>query len=276
MLASRFNRGSSRLTSTSAMTNDQLRAIAPSIFAAEAHNSRSDRYTYIPTINVVDALRREGFAPFFAAQSRTRDESRREFTKHMLRLRHASQIAETEVPEIILINSHDGTSSYQMLAGMFRFVCCNGMVVGSSIQELRVHHSGDIVGRVIEGAYTVLDEFGRVKASAETMKAINLSDGEQNAFARAALVAKYGETESGAYPITEDQVLTSRRGADVGPDLWRVFNRTQENLVRGGLRSRSATGRRLRTREIKGIDQSVQVNRALWTLAEEMAKLKAA
>jgi hypothetical protein len=38
----------------------------------------------------------------------------------MLRLRHASQINGAEANEIILLNSHDGTSSYQMLAGQFR------------------------------------------------------------------------------------------------------------------------------------------------------------
>ena len=60
-------------------------------------------------------------------QTRVRNEDRRDFTKHMIRLRHAGQInARGEANEIILLNSHDGTSSYQMLAGMFRFVCSNG------------------------------------------------------------------------------------------------------------------------------------------------------
>ena len=49
-----------------------------------------------------------------------RREDRRDFTKHMIRLRHASQINGAEANEIILLNSHDGTSSYQMLAGQFR------------------------------------------------------------------------------------------------------------------------------------------------------------
>ena len=67
-----------------------------------------------------------------------------------------------------------------------------------------------------------------------------------------------------------------RRFDDRRPDLWSVFNRTQENLVRGGLETRSANGRRMRTREVRGISENVQLNRALWTLANEMVKLKAA
>lgn len=73
-------------------------------------------------------------------QTRVRDDGRRDFTKHMLRLRHASQINDTEANEIILLNSLDGTSSYQMLAGMFRFVCSNGLVCGNTVADVRVKH----------------------------------------------------------------------------------------------------------------------------------------
>jgi hypothetical protein len=277
MLATRFSYNSRNLISSDRPIDETvLRAAVPSIFAEAAHDSRSSRYTYVPTSEILRGLQKEGFQPFYAVQAKARDASRREFTKHMLRLRHVTQIAESEVPEIILVNSHDGTSAYQMLAGMFRFVCCNGMIVGDSIDEVRVPHKGDIVGRVIDGAYTVLDEFGRVRDAANTMKAITLKEPEQQAFARAALVAKYGENDANAFPIGERQVLQPRRHDDVGADLWRVFNRAQENLVRGGLRGRASTGRRTTTREVRGISENVQLNRALWTLAEEMTKLKTA
>jgi hypothetical protein len=91
-LASRFSRGSTVARADRALSNDEIRAAAPSIFADAAHESRSARYTYIPTIDVLDGLRREGFAPFMACQTRVRSEGKREHTKHMLRLRHAEQI----------------------------------------------------------------------------------------------------------------------------------------------------------------------------------------
>ena len=74
-------------------------------------------------------------------QTRVRHDDRRDYTKHMIRLRHASQINGREANEIILLNSHDGTSSYQMLAGMFRFVCSNGLVCGDTVADVRVPHS---------------------------------------------------------------------------------------------------------------------------------------
>lgn len=87
----------------------------PSVFGENKHESRSERYTYIPTITLLDNLQREGFHPFFACQTRVRDVGKREHTKHMLRLRREDQINRNQVPEIILLNSHDGSSSYQML-----------------------------------------------------------------------------------------------------------------------------------------------------------------
>ena len=192
----------------------------------------------------------------------------------MIRLRHASQINGSEANEIILLNSHDGTSSYQMLAGMFRFVCKNGLVCGDTAADVRVPHKGDVAGQVIEGAYEVLHGFDRAQASRDAMRAITLDQGEADVFARAALTLKYDDPNKPA-PITEGQLLASRRFDDNRPDLWSAFNRVQENLVQGGLLGRAANGRRQRTRPVQGIDQNVRLNRALWLLADGMQRLKA-
>lgn len=275
-LATRFA-APTQYRSESPLSDEQIRRVAPSIFAADAHHTRSERYTFVPTLEVLSGLRREGFQPFMVGQSRTRVADRREFTKHMIRLRHASQINAAEANEIILINSHDGTSSYQMLAGMFRFVCMNGLVCGDISNDIRVRHKGNIVDDVIEGAFTVVEGFKRVEDQRDTMKALTLSSGEQNAYAEAALHTKYEpDPITGAFPITAAQLLRPRRYEDNASDLWTTFNRVQENAIRGGLRGRAATGRRTTSREVTGIDQSVKINRALWTLAERMAELKAA
>ena len=44
--------------------------------------------------------------------------------------------------------------------------------------------------------------------------------------------------------------------------------------MRGGQAGRSAQGRRMQTRPIGSIDRSVDLNRALWVLAEEMRKIE--
>ena len=273
-LASRFSHRSPVLRSDHPLSDDQIRAVVPSIYAETPHESRSQRYSYIPTAAVLAELRKEGFQPFMACQSRVRHEDRRDYTKHMLRLRHASQIDGTEANEIILLNSHDGTSSYQMLAGMFRFVCQNGLVCGDTFADVRVPHKGNVTDHVIEGAYEVLDGFERVQHSRDAMHAITLDDGEAEVFARSALTLKYDDPGK-SLPITESQVLRPRRFDDNRSDLWSIFNRVQENLVKGGLTSRTANGRQRQTRPVQGIDQNVRLNRALWLLAEGLRQLKA-
>ncbi len=273
-LASRFASHSPMLRADHPLSDDQIRAIAPSIFAETPHESRSERYSYIPTASVLAELRREGFSPFMVCQTRVRQEDRREYTKHMIRLRHASQINGAEANEIILLNSHDGTSSYQMLAGMFRFICENGLVYGETFNDVRVHHKGNVSEQVIEGAYEVLRGFEQVQNTREAMRAITLDDGEAEVFARSALMLKY-DSQDKVLPITERQVLMPRRFDDKRSDLWSTFNRVQENLIKGGLSGRTTNGRHQRTKPVQGIDQSVRLNRALWLLADGLRQLKA-
>ena len=227
-LASRFASRSPALRSDYPLSDDQIRRVAPSIFADAPHESRSERYSYIPTAAVLTELRKEGFQPFMVTQTRVRDEGKREHTKHMIRLRHASQINGAEANEIVLLNSHDGTSSYQMLAGMFRFVCSNGLVCGDTVADVRVPHKGDVAGQVIEGAFEVLDGFERVKESRDAMRAITLDEGEAEVFARSALALKYDPTDNKPAPITESQILMPRRFDDRRPDLWSASSRAQE------------------------------------------------
>ena len=178
------------------LSDDQIHHVAPSIFAVGKHDSRSDRYTYIPTIDVLRGLRNEGFEPFMVCQTRVRDQSKREYTKHMLRLRHADTITGDEANEIVLLNSHDGTSSYQMLAGMLRFVCQNGMVAGENVRDVRVPHKGNIVQNVINGAFDVLDGFDLIREQKDGMQAVTLNRDEQTVFARSALALRYDPTDA--------------------------------------------------------------------------------
>lgn len=265
-LASRFGRVN-LIRRDRPLTHDEMMYHVPSVFSAEKHESRSERYTCIPTITLLESLQREGFQPFFACQARVRDPGKREHTKHMLRLRREGQITGKQVPEIILLNSHDGSSSYQMLPGLFRAVCQNGLICGESFGEVRVPHKGNVVEKVIEGAYEVLGFFDRIEEKRDSMQSLLLPPPAQQAFAKAALTYRFGEEYQ---PVTEEQILAPRRWQDESSDLWSVFNRLQENLIKGGLSARTAQGKRSHTRAVKGIDGDLKLNRALWVMAEQM------
>ncbi|HEM7134772.1 DUF932 domain-containing protein [Providencia hangzhouensis] len=265
-LASRFGAANS-IRRDRPLTIEELFRTVPSVFSEEKHGPRSDRYTYIPTITLLDNLQKEGFYPFFACQTRVRDASRRDHTKHLLRLRRHDQITGSQVPEIILLNSHDGSSSYQMLPGFFRYICQNGLICGDSFGEVRVPHQGHVVDDVIEGAYEVLGTFDAIAEKREQMQSLLLPPPAQQIFAQAALTYRYGEEHQ---PITETQVLQPRRFEDKKDDLWTVYQRLQENLIKGGLSGRNAKGKRARTRSVNGIDGDIKLNKALWVLTEQM------
>lgn len=268
----------SKVTNARALSEDEMRAIAPSIFAEVPHESRSQRFRAIPTIEVLRGLDKEGFSVVKVSQSVTRDASRREFTKHLIRLRRlddrALSVGDT-FAEILLKNANDGTSAYDLMAGLWRVACMNGMVCQTqTLDEVKVRHSGDAVAKVIEGTYRVLDNSESLLSAPQDWSQIKVSREAAHHFAEAAHTIRFGDAEGNvSTPIQPAQLLIPRRPADTNNDLWTVFNVAQENVIRGGLSGRVAGGRRTTTREVKGIDQDVKLNKALWTLGERMAEL---
>ena len=267
------------------LTESQLRAFAPSVFATEAYESRSDRFAPIPTMAVLGELKREGFVVVSAQQSRAKDESKKNFTKHMLRLRHVNDLENTgrdrmkdSHGEIILKNANDGSSTYQLMAGIYRLVCSNGMIGWSPLfDKVNVRHSGNlkkIADNVIEGTYRVLDESNHLLSVRDQWSNIQLTHDDQMALAESAHVVRFGDSEGKTdTPITPRHLLVTRRVADRGDDLWSTFNRIQENAIKGGLSAYNQNTRRMSTtREVKNIDNDVKINRALWQLADYFAK----
>lgn len=170
----------------------------------------------------------------------------------------------------MLVNSHDGTSAYKFLAGIFRLVCSNGMIVQSSDHgSISVRHSGgsDFRERVIDATFQIMDDAPRTLAKIDAWKQIELTSPQRDAFATAALELRENRA------ITPAQLLTPRRAEDRRTDLWTTASVVQEHVLRGGDRGRAATGRRTTTRPVKSVGEDVRLNRALWTLAERLGQL---
>lgn len=258
------------------LSTDVLRRIVPSVFATSAHEGMSSRYRFVPTIEVVDILKDRGFLPVRAEQSRARLEGKRDFTRHMLRFRHEGYlnggplVLGQEIPELVLTNSHDGSSAYQFSAGLFRLVCLNGLVVPTgSTGSVSVKHVGgpDFSERVIDATFTVVEQSGLAVERAAEFKQIALSPPQAKVFAEAA--AELVETPN----LRPDSLLQTRRREDREGNLWTTFNTVQENVLKGGIRTTAPDGRRSTTRPVKAVDRDVKLNKALWTLAEKMAEL---
>jgi len=274
-----------RFSTARALTEDEMRKAAPSIFATEAHESRSERFRPIPTIEILRGLANEGFFPVAVRQAVTREPGKADFTKHLIRLRRLDDkrpsVGDTTV-EALLKNANDGTARYCLMAGLFRVACDNSLVVKTAtIDEVKVGHVGNVQDKVIEGTYRVLTEAEKALVAPDQWSRINLVGEERKAFAKAAHVLRFEDQDGlAAQAIDPETLLIPRRAVDTNPNLWNVFNVVQENAIKGGVvgigRDANNRERRVTTRAIKGIDQDVRLNKALWVLAEEMAKIRQA
>jgi hypothetical protein len=271
------------MASYSALSNNDLYNKAPSIFATAPKSDVSEKYQFIPTLQIVEKLRSEGLFPVRADQTLTRTDGGGSFAKHMIRFRPVAYLESAyglyeEYPEVVLVNSHDRSSGYQISAGIFRLVCSNGMIARSSdFGTVSVRHSGNIIDDVIEGTFSVIETIPAVLENVERLKSISLDKGEAHEFAKAALQLRYPTDDAGndTAPIAPESLLGARRWDDREKnDLWTTFNKVQENFIRGGLRGRGTTGKTMRTRAIKSVTEDVRLNKALWSLADGLRKLK--
>ena len=254
---------------------ERINILAPSIFAEQPSNDRSEKYVFIPTSAIVARLLNEGFAVSRVQEQRTRIEDRVGFTRHMVRFRHDGLMPKVDdiFPEILLINSHDGSSSFQITAGLFRLACLNGLVIGDEHFTVRQRHSGS-EHDVIDGVFRVVDEIPEVMDTIHRWDGIPLTDHERTAFARAAIPLRFEEDDNGNVPVDPRQVLRPRRTADQRTDLLSTYNVVQENLLKGGLSAKTKTGKLRRSTAVNGLQADVKLNKALWMLTESMAALK--
>lgn len=263
---------------TATLSRDDLRQIAPSIFAASPFHAMSQRYRFIGTDGVIDIMEGLGFRPVQAMQSKARLEEKKGFTRHFIRLRHIDHLTNPtgdEVPEIVLENSHDGTAAYRLHAGIFRFVCSNGLVIASAnFGTISVKHSGgrDFESRIIDATHQIAEHAPQAFQTVNDWKGIILPRPIQLDMAQRAFDLKPLE---GVRPAA---LLTARRDEDYtdgegNRDLWRTLNVIEENVMQGGIQGINPRGRRTRTRSIRSVTATIGLNRQLWQIAEQVAEL---
>ena len=280
---------SSRILST-VLSLDDLRRVAPSVFAENAQPGVSSRYTFVSTAQVVSLLDAEGWAPVRASQQRVRLEYRQGFQMHELRFarradldREVFAVGDTR-PELVLQNAHDGTRAYRIDAGLYRLVCRNGLTVADAqFAHVAIRHVDVSAERFVAAAQAVAEETPRVLEVVARWQSVQLSDGARLEFARRSIALRWDFGDTAARLLTPGRLLAPVRYGDRTTDLWTTFNVVQEHLCRGGVRYAgiipSAPGAvlpaqfvRNTTRPVVSLAESQKLNKALWALAEEFSQ----
>ena len=285
------------------LNDDEIKHLCPVAFKNRMVKSEikklglSKHYSFVPTMKVVDDLRKLGYECVDACQVKARKKSTNGYQKHMLTFEHpdykVDQVKEVELedgttetqvlpaeeyPQLLLTNSHDGGNTFTLSAGIFRMVCSNGLVIKTEdYGTARLVHKGysfEAVQKLVkEFEETISEVINKITA----MKQVQLTKEQQIQFAKQAALlrftAKSYNEDNIADVVDLDGLLNVERKEDAGNGLYEVFNRVQESLVKGKYLYASsgkvnAAGTKTRKgREIKNFKQSIDVNKKLSELA---------
>lgn len=256
------------------LSNEELIEMAPAIGAESPASNVSNRYSFISSLESVEILRENGWAPVRVKTpaSKSRDTSH---IKHVIHFRRPEALETPDnqgVFEMIMINSHDRSARWSLMAGVYRLVCSNGLVVGTDfLQRLNVTHVNVDHKTIAESAHKMAEIAQDVVIRIDDMRNKPLNQHERDMFASRALAVRYPERKPVDFPVKNETLLRPNRRIDEGNDLWTVFNVIQENIMKGGQIDESVDrlGRYfLPTREVTSLDRSLGINQKLWNIAE--------
>jgi hypothetical protein len=254
---------------------EAARVKAPAIFATEPADYITARYKFTNTLDIIDMMATQGWQMTNAKQSKSKDPLRIYHGTHIVEFQHPDLYVKDEVglvearPTVLFMNSSDGSRPIQSELGIFRLVCSNGLVIKShDFGGFRERHSK----LDLEAVKQLLSE--KVLLMENTISKINQwNDLEMKAidrkkFATDALILRIGEDRQ---PDEHEliSILEPRRKEDSSNTLWHVFNRVQENLLKGGFDLGNRTARAI-TNPI----MDMTLNQGLWQLAEEYSTVK--
>lgn len=264
-------------------TMESLKELAPAVFRSKEDGAKlgaSKHYEFMTTHEIVDGLADMGWN--IRALSQQKSKKNPETTKHMVRFQNPNLVQDKvngNVPEIVLVNSHDRTSSLNFHVGVFRLVCSNGLIVAdSTINKFKVRHMGvnfdDIKNDIIETVKDLPDVYSKINKFERRI----LSEVEQKEFTTRAFALRYPQFIDPKSKLLDIErlnksvniydVLMPKISADYGNTMWQVFNRVQYNLINGGFDCMVNGEKPRKSRPITNISTNVKINKGLWELAD--------
>ena len=257
-----------------ALTNQEIAARCPQVFETSYSARRTQKYGQLTTAAVIDALRTEGYEVTNAFAQLSKAGKRPTIHhKHGVRLSHRDFLdtlsPEETRPEIVIVNSHDGSSSFRIMAGIFRLVCENGLIVADNMtaNQRVCHWKGNSLEDVITASLMVAEQAKESYDLIEQMKSVNLSEKQQKDYAQKAAEIRLGFNKNSKVNYAENLLIPHRHEDNLTPSVWNTYNVVQENCIKGG----QLVGSRI-LRPLTNISQNVIVNKELW---KEAIKLTA-
>jgi Domain of unknown function (DUF932) len=240
---------------------------------SSASSSVSEKYKFIPTKNVLNILGDFGWFPVAVVEAGIKNIENKGYQKHSVKLfnqkMNDSLDVGSTIPQLLLTNSHSGSSSFRFDVSLYEKVCMNGLIVDRGESNFfRIPHRGYTDEKVLMAISQATEDIPEILEKSERYKKIVLDSDRCHFLAEKAIEMRF---DTDKYLVVESDVLRATRRAQREPTLWNVFNVVQEAIIRGGIWQRKhescATSK---SRPIKSIDESIRLNKGLWRLAELM------
>jgi len=256
------------------LTDQELLAQAPTLFTKEPHFEVSEKYHFIPTIDVINEIKSHNWYPTTVQEASVKEASKNGYQKHLVRFRHFDDLLHPRenAMELLLFNSHDRSTAFSISAGIYRFVCANGLVIADSVFESHtIKHIGDRDNDVRGAIEEIVSFKPQLESKIDAFNTIILSTQEKLSFAKSAIGFRFDEH----LEIDPHDLLVPHRIEDEKDDLYTTLNVIQENLLQGNISGKSReTGRRFTSKKITSIGKDVEINKSLWSIAERIATIK--
>jgi len=257
------------------LTNEELKAKAPSLFQEQPYHEVSDKYHFIPTIDIVENLREQSWFPVSVSEAGVRDITKDGFQQHYVRFQNFQDLINPSgnVVELLLFNSHDSSKAFTISAGIYRYICSNGLVIADSVfDSYKIKHLGDRNNDVENAVARITEVKPKLLSKIAKFESIKLNKSEKEAFMQSALPLRF---ENHLELDNPNDLLNPLRAEDTKDDLYTTLNVLQENLLSSKISGYNKdTGRRFTSKEITSISKDVEINKGLWDIAERIASIK--
>lgn len=232
----------------------------------------SEKYMFIDTRKVIDDMRDLGFEVYDFARPKTRTASGL-YGLHQVDFRRPKDMKtnDAEAPRILFVNSYDGSKRATFIAGLIRFACSNGLVIGDILETHKFLHLGNYADELMAAIKGLGAESHKAFDRIETYRQTPMDVDAAYEFAEKAAELRW-EDELIRPEIDPRNLLQVRRNEDLANDLWTKFNVVQENLLKGGVPLVNKKGQARIAPPVQNIERSNKLNCALWNLADSYAE----
>lgn len=242
---------------TDFLTREKIARFYPAVYA-EGHNN-SDRYKKVNTGQVIEFLGAKGYGVTSVSSVVSRGPT--QFGNHLVRLRHIDARTESgTAPEIIILNSHNGSKAFTIASGLFRFVCANGMISGEDINTFRIKHIGNDMLKEVASAVKEVTALSLL--STEVIRKMQSVQLETQPFLDS--VRELLDVDKDDYT---KGLLSVRRVEDQGNSAWAMFNRVQENWSKGRWAKGKTVEEMRKVPQPRDVNKIFNINRGLWNIA---------